>query len=138
MKLPRINYFLFARFLQGNMYVREVKLLIAFKRNKLLQGNLARFWVGGGKRAGYCSGIISGGKPLFVSVIYSPKARMRWGSVHLVASCPREETPCSRGSRALARAGQVRMTCCKVAGPVLQRGQVRSGFSSNQEGWAAR
>jgi len=81
---------------------------------------------------------MSGGKPVFVSVMYSPKGRKRWGSVHSVASRPREETSFSWRSRTLARAGQVRMACWNVSGSVLQLGQVGSGFSWNQEGWAAR
>ena len=83
-------------------------------------------------------GIMSGGKLVFVCVMYSPWARIRWGSVHVVASCPREETSFSRRSQTLERAGQERMACWKVSGPVSQRGQVRSGFSSNHEGCAAR
>jgi len=81
---------------------------------------------------------MSGGKPVLVSVIYSPRARTRWGSDHQGASCPREVTPFSRRSRTLARAGQVRMAWWKVSDSVPQRGQVGFGSSSNQEGWAAR
>jgi len=58
------------------------------------------------------------GKPVFVAVMYSPKARMRRGSVHRSASGPREETSFSRRSRSLFRAGQVRMACVKVSGSV--------------------
>jgi len=36
------------------------------------------------------------------------------------------------------RTGQVRMACWNLSGLVPHRGQVRSGFSSNQEGWPAR
>jgi len=81
---------------------------------------------------------MSEGKPVFVSVMYSPKAGIRRGSDHIVASCPREETSFSRRSRTLARAGQVRMACWKDSGPFSQREQVGSGFSLNHEGWAAR
>jgi len=81
---------------------------------------------------------MSGGKPVFVSVMYSPRARMRRGSDYIVASCAREETSFSRRSRTRVRAGQVRMACWKDSGPVPHRGQVGSGFSSNHEGWAAR
>jgi len=81
---------------------------------------------------------MSGGKPVFVSVMYSPSARMRRGSDHIVASCAREETSFSRRSRTRVRAGQVRMACWKDSGPFPHRGQVGSGFSSNDEGWAAR
>ena len=84
------------------------------------------------------SGSMSGGKPVFVSVMYSPKARMSLGSDHIGASCAREETSFSRRFRAPVRAGQVRTACWKDSGPVWQRGQVGSGFSSDQEGWAAR
>ena len=82
--------------------------------------------------------IISGGKPVFVSVIYSPKAGIRWGSVHNVALHPREETSFSRRSQTLARAGHVRMACWNVSGPVPHRGHVGFGSSSNHEGWAAK
>jgi len=83
-------------------------------------------------------GSMSGGKPVFVSVMYSPRARMRVGSDHIDASCAREETSFSRRFRTRVRAGQVRTLCWKDSGPVSQRGQVGSGFSSDQEGWAAR
>jgi len=78
-------------------------------------------------------GSMSGGKPDFISVLYSPKARMRSGSDHIVTSCPREETPGSRLSRTRVQAGQVRMACWKDSGPVPHRGQVGSGFSSDHE-----
>jgi len=65
---------------------------------------------------------MSGGKPVFVSVMYPPRARIRLGSDQSVASCPREETSFSRRSRSLVRAGQVRMACWNVSGSVLQRG----------------
>jgi len=81
---------------------------------------------------------MSGGKPVLVSVMYSPKARMRRGSVHRSASGPREETSFSRRSRALVPAGQVRMACAKLSGSVPHRGQVGSGFSSNHQVCAAR
>jgi len=81
---------------------------------------------------------MSGGKPVLVSEMYSPRARIRWGSDHKAASCPRVETSFSRRSRSLARVGQVRMAWWKVSGSVPQRGQVGFGLSSNQEGWAAR
>ena len=56
-------------------------------------------------------GSMSGGKPVFVSVMYSPSAGMRRGSDHVVASYAREETCFSRRSRARWRAGQVRTAC---------------------------
>jgi len=90
--------------------------------------------VGGKKR----SGIMSGGKPVLVVVMYSPRARVRWGSDHTLASWPREETSFSRRSRSLDRAGQERMACWNVSGSVSHRGQVRLGSSSDQDGWAAR
>jgi len=82
--------------------------------------------------------VMSGGNPVLVSVMYSPRAPMRWGSVHRLASCPREETSSSRRFRALERAGQVRIACVKDSGLISHRGQVVSGFRSNQERWAAR
>jgi len=81
---------------------------------------------------------MSAGKPLFVSVMYPPSARMRRGSDHIVASSAREEASFSRGPRTSVRAGHVRMACWKDSGPVPHRGQVGSGFSSNHERWAAR
>jgi len=81
---------------------------------------------------------MSGGKPLFVSVMYSPSARLRSGSDHIVVSCASEETSFSRSSRTRVRAGQVRLACWKDSGPVSHRGQVGSGSLSNHEGWAAR
>ena len=82
--------------------------------------------------------MMSGGKPVFVDVMYSPKARTRWGSDHRVESCPREETSFSMRSRSRVRAGQVRMACRNVSGSDPYRGQVRLGSSSDQEGWAVR
>jgi len=61
---------------------------------------------------------MSGGKPVLVFVMYSPKARTRRGSVHRSASGPRDETSFSRRSRTLVRVGQVRMACVKVSGSV--------------------
>ena len=81
---------------------------------------------------------MSGVKPVSVVMMYLAKARRRCGSVHVAASCLREETWLSRRSRSLARAAQVRMACWKVSSSTWQRGQDRSGFSLNQEGWAAR
>ena len=86
----------------------------------------------------YWSGSMSGGKPVFVSVMYSPRACIRVGSDHIGASCAREETSFSRRFRARVRAGHVRTACWKDSGSVSQRGQVGSGLSSDQEGWAAR
>jgi len=77
-------------------------------------------------------------KPVLVSVMYLPKAQMRRDSVHLVVLRPREETSFSRTSRVLGRAGQVRQACWKVSGQDSQQGQVRFGFSSNQERCAVR
>jgi len=81
---------------------------------------------------------MSGGKPVFVSVMYSPKARTRRGSVHRLASGPMEETSFSWRSQALFRAGQGRKACVKVSGSIPHRGQVWSGFSSNHEVCVAR
>jgi len=81
---------------------------------------------------------MSGGKPVFVVVMYSPKGRMRSGFVQRSALGPREETSFSSRSRTRVWAGQVRMVCVKVSGSVPHQGQVGSGFSSNHEGCAAR
>jgi len=81
---------------------------------------------------------MSGGKPVLVSVMYSPKAGKRRGSIHRLASGPREETSFTRRSRPLFRAGQVRMACVTDSGSVSHRGQVGSGFSSNHDMCAAR
>ena len=86
----------------------------------------------------YLSWSMSGRKPVFVSVMYSPRVRIRVGSDHIGASCAREETSFSRRFRTRVQAGQVRTVCRKESGPASQRGQVGSGFSSDQEGWAAR
>jgi len=104
----------------------------------LLRGTqLGLMGVDGGGGREY-SGVMSEGKPVLVSVMYSPKARMTRGSVHRSASGRREETSFSRRSRAMLRAGQVRMACAKVSRSVPHRGQVGSGFSSNHEVCAAR
>jgi len=81
---------------------------------------------------------MSGGKPVFVSEMYSPRARMSSGSVHSAASCPREETSFSSRFLDSDRAGQARMACWKDSGSIPHQGQDVVGFSSNQEGWAAR
>ena len=81
---------------------------------------------------------MSGGKPVFVRVMYSPRVRSRWGSDHKMESRPREETSFSSTSRSLARAGQERMACWNVSGSISHRGQERLGSSSDQDGWAAR
>jgi len=78
------------------------------------------------------------GNPVFVSVMYSPRARTRRGSVHRSASGPREETSFCRRSRTLVRAGQVRMAWVKVSDSSSHRGQVGSGFALNHEVCAAR
>jgi len=109
------------------------------KKNKNLRGKTSYLGVEGGVEGGLCwSGSMSGGKPVFVCVMYSPRARMRVWSDHIGGSCAREETSFSRRFRTRVRAGQVRTACWKDSGPVSQRGQVGSGFSSDQEGWAAR
>ena len=87
---------------------------------------------------GKYSGVISGRNPVFVSVMYSHKARMRWDSVHSVASRSRERTSFSRRSQILVCAGQERMACWKDSGSSPQREQVGPWSSSNQEGWAVR
>jgi len=67
--------------------------------------------------------MISGGKPVFVSEMDSPRARMRSGSVHSAASCPREETSFSSRFLASDRSGQARMACWKDSGSIPHRGQ---------------
>jgi len=74
------------------------------------------------------SGVMSGGKPVFVVVMYWLKARIRWGSVHNVESRPREQTSFTRRFQSRAQAGQGRMGCWKVSCSTPQRGQDRSGF----------
>jgi len=81
---------------------------------------------------------MSGGKPVFVSGMYSPSARTRRGSDHIVGLCARVETSFSRRSRPRVGAGQVRMAWWKDSDPVPHQGEVGSGFASNHEGWAAR
>jgi len=95
-------------------------------------------WGKGVGVAEWRSGSMSGGKPVFVSVICSPSARMRRGSDHVVASYAREETSFSRWSRARWVVRQVRMACVKVSGSTPHRGQVGSGLSSNHKVCAAR
>ena len=104
-----------------------------------LRGKTSYLGVEGGVERGLCwSGSMSEGNPVFVSVMYSPRARMRVGSDHIGALCAREETSFSRRFRTRSRAGQVRTACWEDSGPVSQRGQVGSELSSDQEGWAAR
>ena len=93
---------------------------------------------GRGGEGGVAVGEHVRGKAALVSVMYAPKARMRRGSDHVVASRAREESSFSRRSLTCVRAGQARMACWKDSGPVSHRGQVGSGFSSDHEGWAAR
>jgi len=96
-------------------------------------GKSVRHQVGGDdKGEGKKSVFMSSTKPVFVSVMYWPRARLRWGSVHSMTSCLREETSFSRRSQTLVRAGQVRMACWKDSGSIPQRGQHGPGFSSNQ------
>ena len=64
------------------------------------------------------SGIMSGGKPVLVVVMYSPRTRIRWGSDHKLASWPREQTSFSWRSRSLDRAGQESMACRNVSGAI--------------------
>ena len=62
---------------------------------------------------------MSGGKPVLVVVMYSPRARIRCGSDHRLESWPREETSFSRRSRSLDRAGQERTACRNVSGSIF-------------------
>jgi len=119
--------------------MRMHKTTSSHKGNQLLRGTwFSHGLVGGGEGVWKCSGSMSGGKPVWVSVMYPPKARMRWGSVHIVASRPRQETSLSWRSRTLALEWQVRMACWNVSGPFPQRGQLRCGFTLHQEGCVAR
>jgi len=81
---------------------------------------------------------MAGGKPVLVFVMYTPRARSKRGSDNRGESYPREETFFSRRSRSLARAGHDYMAYWNVLGSVSQRGQVKLGSSSDQDGWAAR
>jgi len=66
---------------------------------KLLQGESLFFRSGIGEgREGYGrrSKVMSGGEPVFVLEMYSPRACMRLSSVQSVASYPREETSFSK------------------------------------------
>jgi len=80
---------------------------------------------------------MSGGTPVFVTEMYSPRGRMRSRSVHSGASCLREETSFSCRFLDSDRARQVRMACWKDSGSIPHWGLVVLGFSSKQEGWAA-
>jgi len=127
--------------LQGKIYVEKVKppTTLTKEINKTSAGGPCFLALGGGDGGGgLWSGSMSGGKPVFVSVMYATNALMRWGSDQIVASCLREETSFNRSSRTREWAGQVRMACWKDSGPVSHHGQVGSGSSSNHEGWAAK
>ena len=69
-----------------------------------------------------------------MTVIYSCKARIRCGSVHSMASSPRQETSFIWWSWALAQAGQVRMACWSISGPVLQGGAGQVGVLAGPGG----
>ena len=72
--------------MQGKIHKGGIKQPATMKEITLA-GNLVQSWAGGGgEGAGKCSRAMSGGKPVFVSVMYSTKARMRWGSVHNILS----------------------------------------------------
>jgi len=81
---------------------------------------------------------MSGGNPVLVSEMYSPKACVGWGLVHSGAWCPREGPSFNRRSRVLEGAWQVRMACSKDSGLVPHLGQVVSGFWWTQGGCGAR
>ena len=81
---------------------------------------------------------ISGGKPVLVLVMNWPWALISRGSVRMGLSASMVSTSFSRRSRARKRAGLLRMACWNVSWSVPHRGQVRTGSSLNQEGWAAR
>jgi len=77
-------------------------------------------------------------KPVLVLVMYWRRAFMRGGSVHMGLSTSTLSTSFERRFRACEQAGQGRMPCWNVPWSVPHRGQVVLGFSSNQEGWAAK
>ena len=78
------------------------------------------------------------GKPVLVTDMKHPRACMRDESDQTGVSGPREETVSSRRCRSLDLSGQWRTACSSVSGAEAQRGQVVSGSSSHQEGWAAK
>jgi len=144
-EITTLKLLLICAFLGGGSYVREkIKQQVShgaekIQRKQNLRGKTSYLGVEGGVEGVlYWSGRMFGGNPVFVSVMYSPKARMRVGADHIGASCAREETSFSRRFRTRVRAGQVRTACWKDSGPAPQRAQVGSGFSLDQEGWAAR
>ena len=78
------------------------------------------------------------GKLVLVTDMKRPWACMREQLDQMGLCGPREETASSRRCRSLDLSGQWRTPCYSVAGAEAQQGQVVSGFSLYQEGWAAR
>jgi len=96
--------------LQGKIHVRKDKATKDIGENTFRGQGLSQVREGEGWGEGY-SGIMSSGKPVFVSEMYSPslRARIRWGLVHSGRSCPREESSFGRRFQTLELVGQVRM-----------------------------
>ena len=92
---------------------------------------------GGWARSGLC-GRMSGGKPVRVAVINWPSACVSVACDHRGLSSPSDVTSPSRRVLSRALSGQLRMACWKVSGAEPHRGHVVSGWSSHQEGCAAR
>ena len=82
--------------------------------------------------------VISGRKPLLVLVMYWPSTFRRGDSDWTWLSVSILLTSFSRRSWAHERAGQSRIACLNVSWSVPHLRQVSAGFSSTQEGWAAR
>jgi len=80
------------------------------------------------------SKVMSGGKPVFVSEMYSPSGHMRLGSDQSAALCLPEETFFSTSLLAPDRAGQVRMACWKDSGPILHWDMLCRGFRRTRRG----
>ena len=63
---------------------------------------------------------MSSGKPVLVSEMYWPRARIRRGADDRGVPDLKEETSCSRRFWALERVGQLRMACLQDSCSVLQ------------------
>ena len=83
-------------------------------------------------------GRMSGGKPVCVVVIYWPSACVDVACVQMGLSLSSDVTSPSRRVLSRALSGQTRMACSKISGAEPHQGHVVSGWSSYQEGCAAR
>jgi len=63
----------------------KLKQALVLKKNNSRGKAWFSCGLGRGDGGGLYSGIMSWGKPVLVSVIYSPRASIEWGSVHNVA-----------------------------------------------------